>query len=218
MTQQVRITSERASQPNPGRGEPRRNAPRQHSWRVVDIVVASVLAAVCAVVFWLWSNLLAPAVSAGSVAYPPAGGLIVGGWLVAGTLGALIIRKPGAAIFCELLAAVLEMFLGTHAGWLVVLSGVIQGLGVEIVFLLTRYRSFGLLTATAGGAVSGLFLAVSENILYNYEWATDQKLVYAVFTTLSGAVIAGALMWLVVRALQATGVLSALASGAARRR
>ena len=39
-----------------------------------------------------------------------------------------------------------------------------------------------------------------------------------VFTTLSGAVIAGALMWLVVRALQATGVLSALASGAARRR
>ena len=34
----------------------------------------------------------------------------------------------------------------------------------------------------------------------------------------TGAVIAGALMWLVVRALQATGVLSALASGAARRR
>ncbi|MDO4918220.1 ECF transporter S component [Kocuria sp.] len=190
---------------------------RRRSWRVVDIVVAAVLSAVCAVVFWLWSNLLSPVVSAGTVAYPPTAGLIVGGWLVAGTLGALIIRKPGAALFCELLAAVLEMFLGTHAGWLVVLSGVVQGLGVELVFLATGYRRFGLGVATVAGAVSGLFLGVSEDIMYNYEWATDQKVVYAVLTTLSGAVIAGALMWLVVRALQATGVLGALASGAARR-
>lgn len=209
MTQQVSTPPART---------PRGRRPTRYSWRVVDIVVASVLGAVCAVVFWMWSNLLAPAVSAAAVAYPPASGLIVGGWLVAGTLGALIIRKPGAAIFCELLAAVLEMFLGTHAGWLVVLSGVIQGLGVELVFLATRYRRFGLGTAVAGGAMSGLFLAVSENILYNYEWATGQKIVYAVFTTLSGAVIAGAVVWLVVRALQATGVLGALASGAARRR
>ena len=68
------------------------------------------------------------------------------------------------------------------------------------------------------GALSGLFLGVSEDIMYNYEWALDQKVVYAALTTLSGAVIAGALMWLVVRALQATGVLGALASGATRRR
>ena len=195
-----------------------RRAARQHSWRVVDIVVAAVLAAACAVIFWMWSNLLYPVVATASVAYPPAGGLIAGGWLVAGTLGALIIRKPGAALFCEVLAAVLEGFLGTHFGWTVVISGLVQGLGVELVFLLTGYRRFGAAVATAAGALSGLFLAVSENIMYNYEWATDQKLVYAVFTTLSGAVIAGALMWLVVRALQATGVLGALASGAARRR
>ncbi|RKQ34842.1 ECF transporter S component [Kocuria tytonis] len=206
---QVRNTSAGTSQ---GRGT------RRNSWRVVDIVVAAVLAAVCAVIFWMWSNLLYPLVSASAVAYPPSGGLVAGGWLVAGTLGALIIRRPGAALFCELLAAVLEGFLGTHFGWTVVISGLIQGLGVELVFLLTRYRRFGLLTATVAGAVSGLFLAVGENLMYNYEWATDQKLVYAVFTTLSGAVIAGALMWFVMRALQATGVLGALASGAARRR
>ena len=112
----------------------------------------------------------------------------------------------------------LEGFLGTHFGWTVVISGLVQGLGVELVFLLTRYRRFGLAVATAAGALSGLFLGVSEDIMYNYEWALDQKVVYAALTTLSGAVIAGALMWLVVRALQATGVLGALASGATRRR
>lgn len=187
------------------------------SWRVVDIVVAAVLAAVCAVVFWAWANLLYPVATTAAVSYPPATGLIGGGWLIAGTLGALIIRKPGAAIFCELLAAVLEGFLGTHFGWTVVVSGLVQGLAVEIVFFLTRYRRFGLAVASAGGALAGLFMGVSENIMYNFEWAADQQAVYAALTTLSGAVIAGALMWFVTRALQKTGVLNGLASGAARR-
>ncbi|ASE11269.1 energy-coupling factor transport system permease protein [Kocuria rhizophila] len=207
------MTQTRSTSPRAGHG-----TARARSWRVVDIVVAAVLAAACAVIFWMWSNLLYPVVSTASVAYPPSAGLLAGGWLVAGTLGALIIRKPGAALFCELLAAVLEGFLGTHFGWTVVVSGLVQGLGVELVFLLTGYRRFGLATATAAGALSGLFLGVSEDIMYNYEWALDQRVVYAALTTLSGAVIAGALMWLVVRALQATGVLGALASGATRRR
>lgn len=189
----------------------------QKSWRVVDIVVAAVLAAVCAVVFWAWANLLYPVATTAAVAYPPATGLIGGGWLIAGTLGALIIRKPGAAVFCELLAAVLEGFLGTHFGWTVVISGLVQGAAVESVFLLTRYRKFGLAVAAAGGAMAGLFMGVSENIMYNFEWALDQQVVYASLTTLSGAIIAGVLMWLVTRALQKTGVLNGLASGAARR-
>lgn len=199
------------------------NTPRTHkstpqkSWRVVDIVVAAVLAAVCAVVFWAWANLLYPVATTAAVAYPPATGLIGGGWLIAGTLGALIIRKPGAAVFCELLAAMLEGFLGTHFGRTVVISGLLQGAAVELVFLLTRYRRFGLATAAAGGALAGLFMGVSENIMYNFEWARDQQVVYASLTTLSGAVIAGIVMWLVTRALQKTGVLNGLASGAARR-
>jgi energy-coupling factor transport system substrate-specific component len=195
---------------------PQRKSPKK-SWRVVDIVVAAVLAALCAVVFWAWANLLYPVATTAAVAYPPATGLIGGGWLIAGTLGALIIRKPGAAIFCELLAAVLEGFLGTHFGWTVVISGLVQGAAVELVFLLTRYRRFGLATAAAGGALAGLFMGVSENIMYNYEWTRDQQVVYASLTTLSGAIIAGILMWLVTRALQKTGVLNGLASGAARR-
>ena len=46
----------------------RPGTPRASSWRVVDIVVAAVLAAVCAVVFWAWSNLLYPVVGTAAVA------------------------------------------------------------------------------------------------------------------------------------------------------
>lgn len=188
------------------------------SWRVVDIVVAAVLAAVCAVVFWAWSNLLYPLTAAASVAYPPGTALIGGGWLVAGVLGGLIIRKPGAALFCELLAAVLEGLLGTHFGWTVVLYGLIQGLGAELVFAAVRYRRFNAAVAVAAGAVSGLFLGITSNVLSNYEWALGHQVAYLVFSVLSGAVLAGLLMWAVVKALAATGVLQGLASGRVARR
>ncbi|MEX5301764.1 ECF transporter S component [Kocuria sabuli] len=188
------------------------------SWRVVDIVVAAVLAAVCAVVFWAWSNLLYPLTAAASVAYPPGTALIGGGWLVAGVLGGLIIRKPGAALFCELLAAVLEGLLGTHFGWTVVLYGLIQGLGAELVFAAVRYRRFNAAVAVAAGAVSGLFLGITSNVLANYEWALGHQIAYLVFSVVSGAVLAGLLMWAVVKALAATGVLQGLASGRVARR
>ncbi|MFF0943821.1 ECF transporter S component [Kocuria sp. CPCC 205300] len=188
------------------------------SWRVVDIVVAAVLAAVCAVVFWAWSNLLYPLTAAALVAYPPGTALIGGGWLVAGVLGGLIIRKPGAALFCELLAALLEGLLGTHFGWTVVLYGLIQGLGAELVFAAVRYRRFNAAVAVAAGAVSGLFLGITSNVLANYEWALGHQIAYLVFSVVSGAVLAGLLMWAVVKALAATGVLQGLASGRVARR
>jgi energy-coupling factor transport system substrate-specific component len=196
----------------------RTRTPRNRSWRVVDIVVAAVLAAVCAVVFWAWSNLLYPGVAAASVAYPPSVGLIAGGWLVAGVLGGLVIRKPGAALFVELLAAVIEGFLGTHFGWTVVISGLVQGIGAELVFAAVRYRRYSALVAAAAGAVSGIFLGVSENLLYNYEWALSHQVVYVVLAALSGAVLAGLLMWAATKALARTGVLDGLASGRAARR
>ena len=72
-----------------------------YRWRVVDIVVASVVGVASGLVFLLWnvayrgpSALLEPL-------WPGLQGLLDGPWLFAGVLGALIIRKPGAAVFTE---------------------------------------------------------------------------------------------------------------------
>ena len=43
-------------------------------------------------------------------------GLLAGPWLVAGVLGALIIRKPGAALYTELVAAVISALVGNQWG------------------------------------------------------------------------------------------------------
>lgn len=186
--------------------------PVRSSWRVVDIVVASVLGVAIGVVFWAWS-LAYGGVAAAFVAFPPLGGLYTGGWLIAGVLGALIIRKPGAALYCEVLAAAVSGVLGTQFGLSVLLSGAIQGLGAELVFLLFLYRKFTLPVALLAGLGSGLFLGVSESILYMPEWAFQWQVLYTVFAMVSGVLLAGLLSWLAVRALAKTGVLSAFASG-----
>ena len=185
---------------------------RRLEWRVVDIVVASVVAVAVGVVFFAWSAGYS-GIQLLTGAFPPLMGLYTGGWLIAAVLGGLIIRKPGAAIYCEVLAAAVSALLGTQFGLSVLLSGFIQGLGAELVFLLFLYRKWNLGVALLAGLGAGIALAVSENVLYNALWTFDYQLLYVLFAAISGVVIAGMLSWLAVRGLAKTGVLSSFASG-----
>lgn len=181
-------------------------------WRVVDIVVASVIAVAVGVLFFVWSAGYS-GISILAAGFPPVGGLYTGGWLIAGVLGGLIIRKPGAAIYCETLAAAVSALIGTQFGLSVLLSGAIQGAGAELVFLLFLYRKWSLSVALLAGLGAGLALAISENILYNALWSIEFQLLYVLFAGISGVVIAGLLSWLAMRGLARTGVLSAFAAG-----
>lgn len=202
------------------------NAPQQKSmqevrkstWRVVDIVVVSVLGVAVGVIFWLWSAGYG-IISAITVAFPPLGALYGGGWLIAGVLGALVIRKPGAALYCELIAATVEGLLGTHFGFTVLLSGLVQGLGAELAIAVFRYRKFNLPVALFAGALAGLAMGINDSIVWNVAWALEWKAVYVILAMVSGAVIAGILSWLAVRGLARTGALASLPSrGAATER
>lgn len=187
-------------------------APPTRQWRVVDIVVASVIAVAVGVVFAAWSAGYS-GIALLTASFPPLAGLYSGGWLIAGVLGGLIIRKPGAAIYCEVLAAAVSALIGTQFGLTVLLSGAVQGLGAELVFLLFAYRKWNIFVALLAGLGAGLALGIGENILYNALWTFEFKLMYMVFASISGIVIAGLLSWLAMRGLAKTGVLSAFAAG-----
>ena len=55
-------------------------------------------------------------------------------------LAPLIIRKPGAALFAEMVAAGVSAFLGSQWGVDTLLSGFVQGAAAELVFAFTLYR------------------------------------------------------------------------------
>ncbi|WP_113716220.1 ECF transporter S component [Arthrobacter dokdonensis] len=187
-----------------------RTAPKS-TWRVVDIVVASVLSVAVGVIFWLWSAGYG-FIAALTVAFPPLGGLYGGGWLIAGVIGALVIRKPGAALYCELVAAIVEALLGNSFGLTVIFSGLVQGIGSEAAFAVFRYRRFRLPAALLAGALAGVAMGLNDTLVSYVTWAPVWKLVYIVLGAVSGAVIAGLLSWLAVRGLARTGALGNLPS------
>jgi energy-coupling factor transport system substrate-specific component len=182
-------------------------------WRVVDIVVASVVAVAAGVVFWVWGQLDNPISGPVSAVLPGFQGILNGPWLFAGVLGALIVRKPGAAVYTELVAATVSALIGTQWGFATLISGLVQGLGVEIVFAAFLYANWRLPVALLAGAGAG----IAESILDLLYWYPGSKLgfvvTYTITTTISGIVVAGLLSWLLVRAIAKTGALSRFASG-----
>ncbi|MCM6762180.1 ECF transporter S component [Rathayibacter sp. ZW T2_19] len=185
---------------------------RDLRWRVVDIVVASVVAVASGIVFWAWglaTNVLGLAFEF----LPGLGGILGGGWLFAGVLGGLIIRKPGAALYTELVAAVVSALIGTQWGYLVLLSGLVQGLGAELIFALFLYRSGRPIVALLAGAGAGLALAINDLIVWYAGVDGLFASVYIVSSIVSGIVLAGLLPWLAVRGLAASGALDRFASG-----
>ncbi len=182
-------------------------------WRVVDIVVASVIAVASSVVFFAW-NIAHDGVS--SVLKPLMPGLqaLDGGvWLFAGVLVALVVRKPGAALYGEFVAAALSALLGGQYGATALLSGLVQGLGAELVFLMFFYTSWRVWVAILAGIGAGIAKAAFELVVWYPGADTLFMTVYIVASIVSGAVIAGFLSWLAVRGLAKTGALDRFASG-----
>ncbi|TQJ30182.1 ECF transporter S component [Microbacterium sp. SLBN-146] len=183
-------------------------------WRIVDIVVASVIGVASGLIFLLWNiGYLGPKTLLEPLA-PGLQGLLDGPWLFAGVLGALIIRKPGAAIYTETLAAVVSALVGnTWGGFLTIEAGLVQGLGAEVIFLLFFYRRWSLPVAILAGAGAALFGGINNLILWFAGADATFVVIYLASTILSGAVIAGALSWVLARGLAATGALDRFASG-----
>ena len=182
-------------------------------WRVVDLVTATAIAAASGLVFWMWDFICTAPLTLFGAVTPGFEGILNAFWLFAGPLAAIIIRKPGAALYAETVAAMLELLLGNQwgaGGSLVV--GIMQGVGAELGFALLAYRVWNLASRMLSGALAGLGCC-------NYYWITNpgwgvlRASVYLATSVVSGALIAGGLSWVLYRMLMKTGALDHFASG-----
>lgn len=181
-------------------------------WRTVDIVVAAVIAVAFGVVFLAWNALYA-AVEPIFLGLPAAQALLYGVWLMPAVLVGIIVRRPGAAVFGGFVAAAVSVLLGSPYGADALLSGAIQGAGAELAFALALYRRWSLPIAVLAGALAAVAATVHDIVLYYPDTGVAFWAVYAGAAVLSGAVVAGAGSWLLLRALVATGVLAPFAAG-----
>ena len=185
-------------------------------WRVVDIVVAAVVAVAFGAAFLAW-NALAVATVPAFAALPPAQAILNGLWLLPGVLVGLIVRRPGAAFFGGLVSAVVSVLLGSVYGADALVSGAIQGAGAELGFAIGLYRRWTLPFAALAGALAGLAATLHDVLVYYPDADATVWLVYGVASVLSGALVAGGGAWLLLRTLVSTGVLRDFAAGREQR-
>jgi energy-coupling factor transport system substrate-specific component len=187
------------------------------TWRTVDIVVAAAIAIAFGVVIWAWNQLWA-ATTPAFAAIPAAQNILYGVWLMPAVLGGLVIRKPGAALFTELVAAAVSAILGSQWGLDALISGALQGAGAEIVFLATRYRVWTIAVAVFAAVASALTAWVHDVALYYLDIGLVGQAAIAIFMVVSAIVVAGVGSWLLMRSLAQTGVLAQFPSGRAQTR
>ncbi|MHA6167700.1 ECF transporter S component [Bacillus mojavensis] len=181
------------------------------SWKVKEIVIMSVISIVFAIVYLVFThfgNVLAGMF--GPIAYEP----IYGIWFVVSVIAAYIIRKPGAALVSEVIAALVECLLGNPSGPMVIVIGVVQGLGAEAVFLATRWKAYSLPVLLLAGMGSSVASFIYDLFVSGYAaYSPGYLLIMLVIRLVSGAVLAGLLGKAVSDSLAFTGVLNGMALG-----
>ena len=177
-------------------------------WTLREILIVAVLGAVFSVLYlgWVQVWLIAQAIF-GAVTMD----VVMGFWFIVSIIAAAIIRKPGVALISEMLAALVEILLGSPAGLMLLLAATIQGAGAEIVFAATRWRNYSLPVLMLAGVGASVFSFVYTWFLYDYgALAPGLLVVMFVLRCLSGAILGGLAGYFIVRALYRTGVLSGL--------
>lgn len=190
------------------------NSTSVFKWRTVDIIVAAVIAVAFGIVFQL-ANGLWDVLGKVFVAYPPALSVVYGLWLVPAVLASLIIRKAGAALFTETVAAAVSVMLGSPYGAIAIAQGAFEGLGSEVVFAAGGWRRFGAAMALGSGALGGA-AATTWDVFVSYDFGLTGSLVYIGCGAASCAIVAGLGSVLLTKALATTGVLDPFPSGRKR--
>jgi len=175
-------------------------------WRTRDIVVTAVIAVAFGVVFWVW-GLAWSAIDPVFAAVPWAKNLLYAVWLIPAVLAPLIVRKPGAALFAEMVAAAVSTLLGSQWGPDTLLSGFVQGAAAELVFAFTLYRSYSFPVLALAALASAAAAWIHDWALYYAAVDVTTQILVGVAMGISAVVIVAGGSVLIYRALRSSGVL-----------
>lgn len=140
-------------------------------WSLKDIILLAFIAFLFGGVFmgagFLYAGLQALLSPLGYA--PFANEMLFGMWVMAAPVSALLIPKAGSATLGELLAALAEMLYGSFFGPGVLISGLVQGFGVELGFIATKYRRYDSFPLLYGAVASTVLSFLYEYFKLGYQ-------------------------------------------------
>lgn len=190
-----------------------RRRPPASAWHLKDLVLVVVLGVVFGFAYWAlvqaWNGL--------AILMGPAGDLaqhvLFGAWLLVAPIAIAIVRRPFAGVLAEVLASVVEVvFLGSPVGPVLILSAAIQGIGSELPFAVTRYRSYRWVTFALSGLLGAGLVFFFSGLRFGW-YGQDIFLLRLGIQLLSGVLLGGLLARVIVDALARTGAVDNFAIG-----
>lgn len=178
--------------------------------RLQDVLLIAMIGLIFSIVYMLVLNLG----MALQVALTPLGlgvlafEIVYGIWFMAATVAASIIRKPLVAFSAEFLAAVLELLLGNPGGMMVVITGLIQGVGGELGYLLLGYKKWRLGAAILSAITSALVTMLQTLYIGGYAGLSPGMILAMLGVRIASAVFfTGVVGYGLTQGLARTGVL-----------
>lgn len=187
-------------------------------WKPQDIAVGASLGAACGVIFWGFNFAYAPLSAVMSAILPGLMSFFHALWYFSGMLALLVIRKPGAAVYVNLVGGVVEGLIGSQFSIAsVVIATLLEGLSAEIPFAIGRYRIFNLPMSIASGFTTALIYGLYLLLFYfqGVAFLSVRGIVHMIAELVGGVLIGGIMSWYLFVALAKTGVLDRMPSGQA---
>lgn len=171
--------------------------------KLSEILVTVLISVIFAIIYNLWWLFYNVAQVAGLHLEQ----LTYGVWFMAAIVCYLIIPKPGIALLAEFAAGAGETIVMGKFDIPTIIYALLQGLACEIVFAIFKYQSRSVMVAMLAGLVTAL-ISFPVDYFYGYlnEVAGWNLILFIVFRAISGIIIAGLLSYLLVKALDQTGV------------
>ncbi|ARJ14329.1 ECF transporter S component [Staphylococcus lugdunensis] len=171
--------------------------------KLSEILVTVLIAVIFAIIYNLWWFPYEFAKVAGLHLEQ----LTYGVWFMAAIVAYLIIPKPGIAIIAEFAAGAGETIVMGKFDIPTIIYAILQGVACEIIFAIFKYQSRSAVVAMLAGLLTAL-ISFPVDYFYGYlnEVAGWNLLLFIVFRAISGIILAGLLSYIVVKALDQTGV------------
>jgi energy-coupling factor transport system substrate-specific component len=179
-------------------------------WNTRDLLVSAVIG----IVFGLIAVPIQWAFTSLEMLTGPIGSrILIGIFYTPAFMAIYIIRRPGAAFIATLISALVQAPLNPY-GWAVLAMAFTNGVPIELAFLVTRYRRYGLPMLLISAAAVGVFgfLGHAANFGY-FNLAPVVLIASVVVQIISSALLGGWLAKALSDAVAKTGVLNSFAVG-----
>lgn len=171
-------------------------------WKTKEVVVVAMVGAVIGVIFTLMDFIYMPLSSVLGVVFME---VAFGIYMLSPLVPMYLVRKPGAAIFGALVAALVNLLLGSPYGVQLILANLLEGIAVEIGFAaITRHRGT-FANFVLNGILGALFVFCRDFIMF-YAMSFQSFMIPLLIVRVLSAVFVGWILTkLIAAALNKTG-------------